>query len=184
VSTPPPFLIIGRVLRPHGVRGELRVQMLSSDLQRLANLSHVLIGHDPNNGKTLTRYEISNARRDRGYWLLSLANVTDRDMADRFRACYLCVPIEEASPLADDEIYIYQLIGLSVQTEFGEVLGNISEVLETGANDVYVVQGGPYGEILLPATHEVILAVLPEQNLLRVRLLPGLLPDSSDDSAE
>jgi 16S rRNA processing protein RimM len=87
------------------------------------------------------------------------------------------IHIDDAVPLEDDEIYLYQLIGMTVRTNTGEVLGEISDVLETGANDVYVVQGQTYGEILIPVTAETIIATDIDAGEVLVSLPGGLLPD-------
>ena len=86
------------------------------------------------------------------------------------------VPREEAIPLEEGEYYYFQLVGLTVETESGERLGRLAEVLETGANDVYVVRG-PRGEVLLPAVEDVIRQVDLESRRVVVRLLPGMLPE-------
>jgi 16S rRNA processing protein RimM len=84
------------------------------------------------------------------------------------------IPIEEAMPLGEDEYYVYQIVGLDVWTAEGEYLGRISEVLFTGANDVYVVQGEK-GEILIPAIEDVVLEVDLDGGRLTVELMEGLI---------
>jgi len=84
------------------------------------------------------------------------------------------IPIEEAVPLEEGEYYDFQLSNVRVEMENGEWLGQVVEVLETGANDVYVVRG-PRGEVLLPAVREVILEIDLESRRMLVRPLPGML---------
>jgi 16S rRNA processing protein RimM len=118
-------------------------------------------------------------RMHKTYGLLKLEGVDNRDQADRLRELHVMVAIEDAVPLEAGEYYLYQLIGLSVQTDKGEQLGQISDVLETGANDVYIVNSPQYGEILIPVTEETILEIDFDLGIATVSLPEGLLPSSS-----
>jgi 16S rRNA processing protein RimM len=80
-------------------------------------------------------------------------------------------------PLDEDEVYLYQLIGLRVQTPQGEVIGTVTDVFETGANDVYVVQHPQHGEVLIPAHKETVVDIQPEAGIILMNLPEGLLPD-------
>jgi len=106
--------------------------------------------------------------------LIRFEGHTDRNHVEDLRGIYLKVPIEDAITLEEGSYYHFQLENLKVMTDTGEHLGYLSQVLETGANDVYVVKTDG-GEILLPATHEVILSVDLESETMTVHLLPGLL---------
>src|SRR3990172_2135251 len=154
-SGQPPFLLLGRVLRPHGVRGELRVEVLTAYPERIGPGTVVYAGTDPANAAGAAEYEVVSARSHLQYLILRVAGVEDREGADLLRERYLMVPLEEAVPLEEDEFYLFQVIGLAVSTVEHESLGRVVDVLETGANDVYVVQG-PRGEILLPAIDDCI----------------------------
>jgi 16S rRNA processing protein RimM len=107
--------------------------------------------------------------------ILQVDGVDDRDAADLLREQYVMVALEDAVPLDDDEFYLFQAIGLAVYTDDGESLGAVVDVLETGANDVYVVQG-PRGEVLLPAIDECIVDVDIDAGKMTVHLMDGLLP--------
>lgn len=173
-SKQPPFLLLGQVLRPHGVRGELRVNVMTAYPERIGPDMTVYLGSDPNNPDTATEYKIVQARSHQQYLILQLEGITDRNAADRLRERYVMVALAEAVPLAEDEFYLYQAIGLAVYTDAGENLGKVVEILETGANDVYVVQG-PRGEILLPSIEDCILDIDIEAGKMTVHLLDGLL---------
>ena len=84
------------------------------------------------------------------------------------------VALADAVPLEDDEFYLYQAIGLRVVSEDGDLLGEVVEVIETGANDVYVVRGES-GEILLPAIDECVIDVDIEAGTMTVHVMDGLL---------
>lgn len=176
----PKHLILGEILRPHGVRGELRVRLLTDYPERISKLDSVYLGTDPN-GK-VTRYSLESMRMNQAYGLLKLKGVDDRGAADRLRQLYVMVELGSAIPLEEGEFYLYQLIGLEVRDEAGETLGTLTEVLETRANDVYVVKSPRYGEILIPVLNETILKTDIAAKVITVRLPDGLLPGQGDDA--
>lgn len=173
----PQFLVIARIMRPHGVRGEMRLQLLTAFPDRMQNLGPVFLGTDPADPSRFVSRTVTATRRDRGYWLARLDGIDDREAASAFRGWYVMVSLADAVPLEPDEVYLFQVIGLEVVTEAGETLGSVAEVIETGANDVYVVRGGPRGEILIPAIDDVVRSIRPEDGRMIVRPLPGLLSD-------
>jgi 16S rRNA processing protein RimM len=172
----PQFLLLGQVLRPHGVRGEVRVQVLTDYPERISELKTVFLGNDPAQ-PTATPYEVETARLHQDYVLLKFKNIADRNAADLLRDQYVMIDLPNAVPLEDDEFYLYELIDLTVQTAQGEVLGTIREVFETGANDVYIVDSDRYGELLIPAHDETIVEIDLEAGIVTVQLPEGLLPD-------
>lgn len=174
-SQQPRYLLLGEILRPHGIRGELRVRLLTDYPERLSEMESVFIGRNPESDD-VTRYHIDQIRVHQGYGLLKLKEIDSRDAADLLRELFVMVELENAVPLEEDEIYLYQLIGLNVQTEAGVQLGKLVEVLETGANDVYVVQGDRYGEVLIPVLDSTIVDTDIDQGRLIVNLPEGLLP--------
>lgn len=174
-GTPNPrYLVLGEVLRPHGVAGELRMRVLTAYPERLAELKTIYIGRSPE-APDIKSHKLQAVRFNQGYALLKLKGVNNRDQADRFRELFVMVAIEDAIPLDEGEVYLFQLIGMTVQTQDGQILGTIREVLETGANDVYIVDSPHHGEILIPATEHTIDA---ENRRVTVILPEGLLPDS------
>jgi 16S rRNA processing protein RimM len=173
---PPPFLLLGRVLRPHGIRGELRIEVITAYPERIVPSMRVYIGPDPEDAATAAEYEVTKARTHQQYLILQLDGVPDRDAADLLREQYVMIPLEDAIPLEEDEFYLYQAIGLAVYTVDGEHLGEVVDVLETGANDVYVVRG-PRGEVLLPAIADCVIDVDLDARKMTVRLMDGLLRD-------
>lgn len=160
-------LVIGRVVAPRGVRGELRVEIETDSPERFYGLREVFLGEE------LTPFEVRRARLHEGQALLQLKGIDDRNAAEQWRGALVYVPLTDAIPLEENEYYYYQIEGLQVVTVEGEVLGKVTEILATGANDVYVVQG-EQGEILLPAIEDVIVEVNLEQGIMRVNLLEGL----------
>jgi 16S rRNA processing protein RimM len=173
----PNYLLVGEILRPHGVRGELRMRIRTDHPERIGELEQILLGRDIE-GK-LTPYPVEHLRMHQGYGLLKLKGVDDRDRADTLRGYYVLIDREDAVPLAEDEIYLYQLIGLNVTTDEGELLGTLVDILETGANDVYVIDSPTYGEVLIPDIDETILDIDIAAGTMTVHLLDGLLPTSA-----
>jgi len=163
------------VSKPHGVWGELRVKIITDYPERLERRVYFYLAH-PDSPEKTDRYEVEKCRFHKETLLLKLGNLNDRDSADELRGMLVRIPIEEAVPLEEGEYYHFQLIGARVETEGGELLGQVIEVIDTGANDVYVVRG-PRGELLLPALDDVILDLDLDSNLMVVRPLPGMLPE-------
>lgn len=174
-SAEPQYLLLGEILRPHGVRGELRVRILTDYPERIPTLEAVYIGGGPS-AAHITRYAVEHMRMHQGYGLLKLIGVDDRNQADLLRALFVMITLENAVPLEEGEFYLFQLIGLTVQTADGETLGTLRDVIETGANDVYVVQSPQHGEVLLPAIPDVIVRTDIRAGVMIVNLIEGLLP--------
>jgi 16S rRNA processing protein RimM len=176
----PAHLIIGEVLRPHGVKGELRIRLLTDYPERIATLHTVVLGRDIATGTRRT-YRLLGMRRNAEYGLLRLEGIDSREAADRLRQLLVMIPIEDAVPLEPGEFYLFQLIGLRVLTEEGRMLGELVEVLETGANDVYVVRPPAGPDILIPVIEGVVLRTDIDAGELIVRPPEGLLTPEPDD---
>lgn len=178
--TPPPFLLLGKILRPHGIRGELRVQLLTDYPERITKLKKIAIGESPTSSKAKF-YTVEFMRQHQDYGLLKLKTIDDRNAAELFRDLFVMVKTEDAVPLADDEVYLYQLIGMVVKTDTGEIIGTLADVLETGANDVYIVKKDMGGEVLIPVIPSVVLSTNTEERLITVHLPEGLLGGITDE---
>ncbi len=170
----PPFLLLGQVLRPHGIRGELRVEVMTAYPERILPEQHIYLGPDPADVNAARLYTIVQARRHQQYLILQLVGVGNRNAAELLREQYVMVALEDAAPLEDDEYYLFQVIGLDVITTEGEALGRITDVIETGANDVFVVRG-PRGEVLLPVINECVRDIDLDKGTVTVHLMAGLL---------
>lgn len=177
----PAFLLIGEVLRPHGVQGELKVRVLTEYPERIATVPalYLAAGVDAPRPREV---HVQSLRMHQGFALIKFREYPDRTAVERLRGQFLMVRIEDAVPLDEGEFYLYQVIGLPVCTEDGLELGVVTEVLETGAYDVYVVSGGDRGEILIPVTPDTILSTDIAGRLITVRLPEGLLSDAAADS--
>jgi 16S rRNA processing protein RimM len=161
------YLAVGRGLRPHGVRGDLVLGPLTDFPEHLAQVETVYVGDDAE------PHALETARLHRQHLIIHLAGVDDREAAEAYRDRLVQIRADLAAPLPPGRFYHHQVVGLHVVTDDGEPLGEVVEVLETGANDVYVVAGHG-GEVLLPAIKDVILSIDLEAQQMRVHLLDGL----------
>ena len=119
---------------------------------------------------------IQGARIQGGTVLLKLEYVSDRDVAARMRGAEIEVPTEQAVSLPKGQFYWHQVIGLQVEDIASrEKLGEVTDIIETGANDVYIVRGAR-GEILVPAIKDVVKQIDPESGRMLIQPLPGMLP--------
>jgi 16S rRNA processing protein RimM len=174
-GTPEPrFLAVGQVVGVHGLRGELKVKILTDDPERFALLDRVYVG--PDGAEPLPR-ALEGSRPHKGQVLLKLGGCNDRNTADTFRGCLIQIRREEAISLEEGQYHEYQILGLQVRTVSGENLGEIVEIIYTGANEVYVVEGPDAGtpQILIPAIKDVILEVDLEGGQMLVELPQGLV---------
>ena len=153
------------------MRGEILMDVLTDFPERLQPGAMVYVGeaHQP--------MTISGRRVHADGLLIAFRGVAAREEAGQFRNQYVYVLAANRPPLPEGEYYHHQLIGLQVMDEKGKVLGVLAEVLETGANDVYVVRRMQGGEVLLPAIPSVVLEVNLARRQMRVHLLPGLDED-------
>lgn len=174
----PQYLVLARVMRPHGIRGDLSIKMMTDFPERMNDLDVIYLGSDPDLPRNLTKQRVVWVRRAKNdQWLLHLEGFNTRDDADAMRSKYIFVALKDAVPLEADEVYLFQVMGLEVQTTQGEVLGHVTDIIETGANDVYVVKSEKYGEVLLPAIPSVILNINVEAGTMTVEIPDGLLPE-------
>jgi len=159
---------VARVLRPHGVRGELKVRLETDFPERFALLKRVYLGPD------YLPFELESFRNLPGYGLLKLKGLDDRTSAQALSGMDVQIPISEAMPLPAGEYYEHEIVGLAVWSEDGQQLGVIEEVLFTGSNAVFICVGAG-GEVLVPNLPEVVIKVDLEGGRMTVRLPAGLV---------
>lgn len=165
------WITIGVVTRAHGVRGEVRVKPLTDFPERFETTESVSAWIDG----VRKHFEVEGVRAHGDGYLLKLAGVDDRDAAEALRRVEFQVSRDQLVPLPDDEYYIFDLVGATVTTEAGVQLGTLVDVLQTGANDVYVVRDASRKEVLIPAIRSVVRRIDLEERLIVIDPLPGLL---------
>ncbi len=163
-------LAVGRILRPWGVRGELKVEPLTDFPERFAPGSRLWVGD--------AAYVVLSARWHRGALLVGFEGVDDA-AARAMRGALIETPEAELPELPPDTYYRHQLIGIEVRSMDGTALGRIVDVLDTGANEVFVVRGEA-GELLVPAIGDVVREVDLAGRRMTIELLEGLLPEPKE----
>ena len=166
------YLKIGSVISTHALRGEVKVYPTTEDVRRYDDLDRVYIDAHP--GKECLRVE--RVRYFKNLVIVKFRSLDRIEDVERLIKKDLFVSREDAIPLEENEYFICDVIGLKTVTDDGRELGTVKDVLETGANDVYVIskKNDPKTELLLPATKEVILEINPGEGIMKVHLLPGL----------
>jgi len=163
---------IGIITKPQGIAGEMRVLATTDDPTRFSLLDEVRVRLPRGQEET---YKIKSSRMHKGFVLLRLEGVNDRNAAEKLVRSVLLIPPEQALPLGLDEYFIRDLIGLKVQTEYGVVLGTVKDVFPTGANDVYTIEDSEGKTFMIPAIKDVVLDVSLAEGLMTIRLMYGLL---------
>lgn len=164
----PEYLVIGFLRRPFGVSGEILMDLHTDFPERFRTGRKIYVG-DEYNPMTL-----ASVRPHGENMLVRLRGVNTPEMAGQYRNTWIFIKTKDAPPLPEGQYYQYQLLGLKVVDEEDHPLGTLTEILETGANDVYVVKDEAGKETLLPAIPSVVLDVQPEAGVIRVHLLEGL----------
>ena len=168
----PLYLVIGKLRRPHGIHGEMLMDVITDFPERIEAGILVFVG--PQYQERIIR----SARQNAGTMLIAFDGLDNPEEVGVLRNNYLYVRASDRPPLPEGEYYHHQLIGLPVVTDEGQKLGVLTEILENAANDVYVVKPDAGPEILLPAIDSVILEIDLQKGEIRVHLLAGLLPDA------
>jgi 16S rRNA processing protein RimM len=158
------------VLAPHGIRGELKCRIVTDfPKQRFKRGNALLLG-----GAVHT---VQSARIQGNIVLLKFADIIDRETAGTFRGTEVLIRTEDAVKLPKGEFYWHEVIGLSVlDATTQQVLGSVTDIIETGANDVYVVKPPIGKEILIPAIKDVVKSIEPSEGRMLIEPLPGMLP--------
>lgn len=167
------YMEVGKLVNTHGVKGEFKVIASTDDPKRFELLKTIFI--ETKSG--LVEFPITSVRYMKNFVLLKLENIDDMTEAEKYKTCLLKIPKEEALPLEENEYYVGDLYNMNVVTKEGEALGQISEVLFTGSNDVYIVRkkgDTKTKELLIPAIKDCILDVNLADNIMTVHLLEGL----------
>lgn len=165
------LLKVGVITTTHGVRGEVKVYPTTDEPERFLELDYVLL----DTGRELRKLEIKNVKFFKNLVILKFKGVDNINDIEKYKGRDLWIPREEGQELEEDEYYIADLLGMSVVLEDGQEFGTLKDVMETGANDVYIIDSAEHGEVLLPAIKECILDVDLEKNVMAIHLMKGLI---------
>jgi 16S rRNA processing protein RimM len=161
---------VGVITSPHGLRGEVKVYPTTDDPSRFKILKELIL-KEKRSERVL---KVRSVKFFKQFVILGFEGLNRIEDVESLRQCPLLVERKDAVPLEEDEYYIADLIGLSVRREDGTEIGTLKEVLETGANDVYVVGREGQKDLLLPAISQCILDVQPEEGFITVHIMEGL----------
>lgn len=165
------MLQVGVITSTHGVRGEVKVFPTTDDANRFKRLKEVIL----DTGKEQMTLEIEGVKFFKQFVILKFKGFDNINDIEKYRQKSLYVTRKNAVRLRKDEYFIADLMGLCVKNEDGEDIGVLREVMETGANDVYVIDMTDGRELLLPAIKQCVLEVNVEEGYVRVHILDGLL---------
>jgi 16S rRNA processing protein RimM len=162
--------VVAQVLAPHGIRGELKCRIVTDFAEKRFKRGNTLLIDN-------VAHTIRSARIQGQTVLLKLADIPDRTAAETFRGKEVTIRGEDAVKLPEGQFYWHQVIGLTViDSTTQQTLGTVRDIIETGANDVYVVRPPLGKEVLVPAIKDVILSIDPSEGRILIQPLPGMLP--------
>lgn len=166
------YLKVGKIINTHGVLGEMKVIPITSDISRFDYLKLVWVEE---NGQ-MVRYYVEKIRCHKQFVLIKLYGIDSIERAEELKNCFLKVDRKNARPLDKNEYFLADLVGCEVYEE-NTLLGIITDVLQAGGSDCYVVNGCLYGEILIPAVSSVVHEVDIENKKISVVLPEGLVEE-------
>ena len=164
-------LRVGVIVKTHGIKGEVKVFPTTDSPLRFDDLTHVKLKL----GKTERELKIEQARYFKSLVILKFEGIDNINDVEQYKGADLFIPREEGVELEEGEYYIADIIDMKVVSDTGEELGIVRDVLETGANDVYIIKRKGAKDLLIPATEECVLDIDIENNVMTVHLLDGLL---------
>ena len=165
------LLQVGVISSTHGVRGEVKVFPTTDDVKRFKKLKKVIL----DTGKEQLPLEIEGVKFFKQFVILKFRGIDNINDIEKYKGKRLLVDREHAVKLKKDEYFIADIIGMDVFTEDGELFGALKDVMETGANDVYIIEMSDGKEVLVPAIKQCILDVDIENRKMVIHLLEGLV---------
>jgi len=165
-TSDPEFITIGKIIAPWGIKGELKVKVVTDFPQRFTPSSKIYINRQP--------MTINSTEWHKGKAIIKLNTINSIEDAQRLRGQPIEIHHSQVYPLPEGQYYHFQLTGLEVWTTQGELLGTVTEILTADSNDNYVVHGAK-GEILIPAIEDVIKSIDLNKGCIVIEPIEGLL---------
>ncbi len=167
---------VGIVLAPHGLKGELRVRPLTDTPEYYLKQTSFVV----ETAETMRQFRVREMVFRQDLWNIRFEGVDTRTKAGSLKSARLLLPDEQLRPLVAGEVFLHKIVGCRVEDSKGEVLGNISGTLETGANLVYEVKGGTH-EFLVPDSPGIVLDLDVEARRMVIEPIPGLMENEAGD---
>lgn len=164
------LLRVGVISSTHGVRGEVKVYPTTDDLERFQLLKHVIL----DTGKEKKELEVQGVKFFKQFAILKFKGIDNINDIEKYKGKDLLIKREDAVELEEGEYFICDLMECTAISDTGETLGKLTEVIQTGANDVFVIQKKDGKELLIPYTKECVLDVNMDEKTILVHVLPGL----------
>ncbi|MFQ9934202.1 MAG: ribosome maturation factor RimM [Lachnospiraceae bacterium] len=165
------YLRVGVIANTHGIKGEVKVYPTTDDINRFDNLKEAIL----DTGKDYINLKIQGVKYFKNMVIVKFKGIDNINDIEKYKGKDLLVTRENAVPLEENEYYIADLIDMEVYDENGEKLGVLYDVMQTGANDVYVIRLDSGKELLLPNIDQCILEVNVEDKKMKVHILEGLM---------
>lgn len=162
--------IVGHILKPQGIKGEIKIGSVSPDTARFYRLKKIFIKCEK-----LESYLIETVRISGGFVFLKFSGISSRNEVEKFRGCDVLIRKEDLIDLKDDEYFIHDLVGCRVLDEDNNKIGELKEVMQNPSNDVYILTTPDGREILIPAIGDVIRKIDLKTKKIYVRIPEGLL---------
>ena len=162
---------VGVISNTHGIRGEVKVYPTTDNVRRFDDLKEVIL----DTGKEQLNLHVTSVKYFKNMVILKFKEFDNINDINPYKGMDLLVTRENAIPLEEGEYYIADIIGSKVITDEDKILGTLTDVLQTGANDVYVVKTKDGKEVLLPSIEECILDRDIENKIVKVHIMKGLL---------
>lgn len=170
-SGEPVFLVVGKIHRPHGLKGDVIFEVITDFPERIRSGVTLFVGD------SYRPVVVEKRRWHSSSLLVKFETFSNPDDLAVLTNQFVYVPTKDRPELPEGEYYHHQLLGMKVISDQDVLLGILVQILETGANDVYIVRPEQGKEILLPAIDDVILKIDIQSGTMIVHLIPGLLPD-------
>jgi 16S rRNA processing protein RimM len=167
------LLVVGRIIRPHGIRGAVIVEAESDWPERFSAGSSLLVEAAPGRCEPVL---VESSSTHKGRLLLYLAGVTDRNSAGGLKGKDLLVRACDAAPLEDGEFWAHDLVGMSAVDEDGRELGEVTEVICRAAQDLLVLADGAGAEFRVPFVEEFVMDVDEGRGVITLKVIEGMVP--------
>ena len=165
------MLKVGILSSTHGVHGEMKVFPTTDDVRRFKKLKEVMLLK----GDEYLPLKIEGVKFFKQFVIIKFEGYDSINDIEKYKGMGIFVTRENAVPLKKDEYFMADLLGLGVIDDEGRVLGELTDIMQTGANDVYVIKLKAGGELLLPAIKQCILDVDINEGIMKVHVLKGLM---------